>query len=624
MAKKEERILKDWQNYIEEYEQKLNAQPFDLSTANGRRDYAMMNAHLQSLRSKYAYLQQYYAEHGELPENITFEAIEGAVGAYRTEQGGEIKAITFTGGGNGGLTVSAPDFTGAYHWSGPESLIASGYEDTSYSPYKYGIEITGPAGAGYISMEVTGTLFSGMNSTYHFHYESIPSRWTVQLNINNSIPVYNQTSPLGMNAFTFNGGTVWSLAEMTVPTDEPWKYYETKVKPHIDPNNDIFPDGYEPPRDNSDEEPDTDEPMPGPDKNDRGDKLPHVDGDQYPANPSPFVQYGIFSYDDLENLSLQLWNKPVGWFEAIAAAQSVNPMDYFISLRWYPIGLAPVDAQIYPELFLGRGGKLTVNHKKLGKTVYTSDWGTVTVTPFYENFLDYDPYTKIYIFLPFCGQIELNSTVVMGKTLHLYLAIDFTDGSLVWQIYNDTDTQPILTKQAKIGCEIPITGIDASQMGANIANASLGTLNTVMGAGGQILDEAKNGAIAGSALGPEGTIGGAVIGGAMGLANNATNLISAFSKMGMASKEIVQMTGGTTGMAASLTDRAAYIIYQRPLSTNPDTYGHVTGWLCNKASAIKDMHGFTICKNVDTSNIAQATTKEKAQIKQILDSGFYA
>ena len=247
MAKKEERILKDWQNYIEDYDQKLRRQSFDLSTANGRRDYAMMNAHLQSLRSKYAYLQEYYAEHGELPENITFEAIEGGAGAYRTEQDGEIKPITFMGGGNGGLTVSAPDFSGAYHWEGPETLIASGYEDTSNPPYKYGIEITGPAGAGYISMEVNGTLFSGMDRTYHFHYENIPSTWTVQLNINNTIPVYDQTSPLGMNAFTFNGGVVWSLDEMTVPTDEPWKYYEEEVKPNVDPGDDIYPDGYEPP-----------------------------------------------------------------------------------------------------------------------------------------------------------------------------------------------------------------------------------------------------------------------------------------------------------------------------------------------------------------------------------------
>lgn len=635
MSNHTQRTLQDWQDYIEDYEQKLNAQQFDLSTADGRRDYAMMNAHLQSLRSKYAYLQQYYAEHGELPENITFEAIEGGAGAYRTEQDGEIKSITFMGGGNGGLTVSAPDFSGAYHWEGPETLIASSYEDTSNPPYKYGIEITGPAGAGYISMEVTGTLFSGMDRTYHFHYENIPSTWTVQLNINNTIPVYDQTSPLGMNAFTFNGGVVWSLDEMTVPTDEPWKYYEEEVKPNVDPGDDIYPDGYEPPRDNSDEDPDTDEPVPGPDKNDRGDKgLPKIDGEEYPPVTSPFVSYGIFKYDDLIVLSEQLWDKPDNFFEGLSAAQKVNPMDYFISLRWYPIILDSAEV-VESDLFLGRGGKLIVNHKRLKKTVFVSDFGKIKIKPHYENFLDYDPYTKIYIFLPFCGQIELNTCVVMNKDLSLKCAIDASDGSICWQLYNETDEQPIFTKQAKCGCDIPITSVDASQMGANIVNASLGLLNTVGKTGADIYagavsamekaaPTAAEGIVAGGA-GTAGVLGGAAIaGGAYGLAKNITNIISACSNLGMASKEIPQMTGGVAGLAASLVDRCPYIIYQRPLSTNPDTYGHTVGFIHNKTALISETHGFTICKNADVSGISQATTREKEEIKHILDNGFFA
>lgn len=635
MSNHTQRTLQDWQDYIEDYEQKLNAQQFDLSTADGRRDYAMMNAHLQSLRSKYAYLQQYYAEHGELPENITFEAIEGGAGAYRTEQDGEIKSITFVGGGNGGLTVSAPDFSGAYHWEGPETLIASSYEDTSNPPYKYGIEITGPAGAGYISMEVTGTLFSGMDRTYHFHYENIPSTWTVQLNINNTIPVYDQTSPLGMNAFTFNGGVVWSLDEMTVPTDEPWKYYEEEIKPNVDPSNDIYPDGYEPPRDNSDEDPDTDEPVPGPDKNDRGaNKLPKIDGKEYPAIASPFVSYGIFKYEDLVDLSEQLWDKPDNFFEGLSAAQKVNPMDYFISLRWYPIILSSPSVE-ESDLFLGRGGKLIVNHRRLNKTVFISDFGKIKIKPHYENFLDYDPYTKIYIFLPFCGQIELNTCVVMNKDLSLNCAIDVSDGSICWQLYNDTDEQPIFTKQAKCGCDIPITSADASQMGANIVNATLGLLNAVGKTGADIytgatsaMEKAAPTAAEGIVAGGTGTTGGltkaAIAGGAYGLAKNITNIISACSNLGMASKEIPQMTGSVAGLAASLVDRCPYIIYQRPLSTNPDTYGHTVGFIHNKTALISETHGFTICKNADVSGISQATTREKEEIKHILDNGFFA
>lgn len=429
----------------------------------------------------------------------------------------------------------------------------------------------------------------------------------------NAVPIFQNNVPTGHMEKT-----------NTYPTLEPqlmtWQKYGHNI------NEDEFdPDNPEPEGgDDPDENPENEDPETGPDKDDRGDQIPGIDGNNYPANPSPFVKYGLFSYSDLQDLSLQLWDKPVGFFEAISASQSVNPMDYFLSLRWYPIEFNLSDSQLHPEMFLGRGGKLLVNHKNFAKTVQVINWGTVQVKPFYKNFLDYQPYTKVYIFLPFCGQIELNSTVVMGKTLLLKSACDITDGSIVWQVYNETDKQPILTKQARLGCEIPITSLNASQMGANIVNASLGTLNTVMGTGGQILNQAKDGMLAGSALGPEGAIAGSVIGGTSALLSNTANLIASFSNLGMASKEIVQLTGGTSGMASSLSDRVPYIIYQRPLATNPSTYGHTTGFLCNKTATIDSMRGFTICKNVDTSSISQATSKEKGMIKKILDTGFYA
>lgn len=627
MAKKEERILKDWQNYIEEYEQKLNAQPFDLSTANGRRDYAMMNAHLQSLRSKYAYLQQYYAEHGELPENITFEAIEGAVGAYRTEQGGEIKAITFTGGGNGGLTVSAPDFTGAYHWSGPESLIASGYEDTSYSPYKYGIEITGPAGAGYISMEVTGTLFSGMNSTYHFHYESIPSRWTVQLNINNTIPVYNQTSPLGMNAFTFNGGTVWSLAEMTVPTDEPWKYYETKVKPHIDPNNDIFPDGYEPPGPGNDPDDDPEEEI-APDKDDWGEP-DEPWGDFAPSQD--FNNYAAFNATGIEQLKISLWDSPDSFWDALSilGSNSANYLDYLVSLRVYPYDItAPGD---FDTLYLGRGGQLFLPGGEGAFTHYGVPM-KITMFPFeikaekyYNNFLDFAPYTKAELYLPFSGVWEINPKYVYHTTLKIYLYLDITDGSGVWEVYNAEHSKRLLLKQCKIGIELPLSGNDAISQSSQIVNATLGLAQTITGGVPKIANSTLS-AIGTAANKKANTLDtvGAGVGVAAELATTGLDVFSAATNLANANREMPCYTGGTTGLAAAQQGLYPTLTLIRPVVENPDSFPHTVGNLVNQASKLEKLSGFTTCRNVDVSNVPQATDKEKAELKRILEGGFYA
>lgn len=493
---------------------------------------------------------------------------------------------------------------------------------------------TGPW-TGYFSWTAHDLVGNFIDSTYNWDYSSSNANFpNMSVQAEGGIPTLVAGSRCRVGAWgggVTTGGIIGGgYTEVSNPAseeeDNPWDYLNNEINPDIDDGNKAFPDGWEPPKheDDPDESPSTNSPKPGPDKENRGVKIEGIDSSYYPDNPTPFIEYGVFTYSDLQTLNTQLWNKDLGWFEEIAAAQSVNPMDYFISLRWYPMNLVTEDAQLYPDLYLGRGGRLTVNHKKMTKTIFTVDFGDLTVSPHYENFLDLDPYTKVYIFLPLCGQIQLNSEIVMGKTLNCQAAVDVTDGSIVYQVYNTTDSQPILEKQARIGCEIPISGIDAAQMGANIINASLGTMNTVLGAGNQVLNGARNGAMAGAGLGPEGMIGGALAGAATGVISNAANLIASFSNLGMASKEIVQLTGGTTGMAASLAERFPYIIIQRPLATNPSTYGHTTGWLCNKAATISSMSGFTICKNADTSGIPQATAKEKAEIKKILDSGFYA
>jgi hypothetical protein len=46
--------------------------------------------------------------------------------------------------------------------------------------------------------------------------------------------------------------------------------------------------------------------------------------------------------------------------------------------------------------------------------------------------------------------------------------------------------------------------------------------------------------------------------------------------------------------------------------------------LVNKAATLSSLNGFTTCRNIDVTNVGQATDKEKAQLKKILEGGFYA
>ncbi len=120
-----------------------------------------------------------------------------------------------------------------------------------------------------------------------------------------------------------------------------------------------------------------------------------------------------------------------------------------------------------------------------------------------------------------------------------------------------------------------------------------------------------------------GAINQEVSGAFSGPENVLTGLTDAYN-FARASKEIPQYSGGSSGAAACGINHTPYIIYRRPLCTNPENFAHAVGYLSNKTATISSLSGFTVCRNVDVGGISQATDKEKAQIKQILESGFYA
>lgn len=342
---------------------------------------------------------------------------------------------------------------------------------------------------------------------------------------------------------------------------------------------------------------------------------------------SNFVHYVILSQAAAEELATNLWAKSKGFWDKIVTSVGVNPFDYLISLRYYPLLLTGVELKP-KEIYLGKGGKINFANMIYDPApVQLFDFGRISVKRQYNNFLDYMPYTNISIFLPYAGTFELNPTIIMGRTIGLSLLIDVTDGSGVWVVYNFTDNQPVLIKQCKVGADIPITGIDASQMASNMVNATMQTVQHAIGTASDYIGSRGQAAVSAISGGAEG--GGQSIGGSLGhIAMQGPNAVltglSDAYNIAKSTKEIPQYTGGTSGLAAAAVNHLPYLIYKRPLSQNPSNYGHTVGRLVNQTHSISACSGYTVCRNVDVSGISNATSNERAQIKQIMESGFYA
>jgi hypothetical protein len=187
-----------------------------------------------------------------------------------------------------------------------------------------------------------------------------------------------------------------------------------------------------------------------------------------------------------------------------------------------------------------------------------------SIDKYYNNFLDFAPYTKAYVYLPFSGTWEVNPKYLYHTSLQILLKLDITDGSGVWQlIRSGADTAGsgyiILEKQCKIGVEIPLSGLNATTMSSNIVNATLGNYQRTGNAIGKIAGTIASGA-AGAALGgPVGAVVGMAAGAAMtGLENSVD--------MANANREHISVNGGMSGLAAANCNVIPSITLVRPIA----------------------------------------------------------
>lgn len=58
----------------------------------------------------------------------------------------------------------------------------------------------------------------------------------------------------------------------------------------------------------------------------------------------------------------------------------------------------------------------------------------VDITPRYNSFLDYEPYTKVQVFLPYLGYVDLDADVVMGRRVVAFYQVDYTTGTALIDI----------------------------------------------------------------------------------------------------------------------------------------------------------------------------------------------
>lgn len=216
-----------------------------------------------------------------------------------------------------------------------------------------------------------------------------------------------------------------------------------------------------------------------------------------------------------------------------------------------------------------------------------------------NTYLDYNPYTKYELLLPFApSPITLPDWVIEKNVKAIFL----------YDIYTTACQYIIICNNERICAVSGTFGIDRAIAAQNVAlrdsarlSAQLGTASSVIG----------------------GVISGAV-GNINGVASGAISGISAINQYINAGKQNYMYTIGANSDSSSVgLYHAAHLKITRTLSIEDESYNHTYGRPLCKTRQLSNVSGFTICGNADTSSINTATTAERNAIQQLLTSGVY-
>lgn len=346
-------------------------------------------------------------------------------------------------------------------------------------------------------------------------------------------------------------------------------------------------------------------------------------------NPSLAQVQALANYLWTDQTILQtLWNHVKQFLE--------NPMDAFIAFNLVPCAVPDGGTTEFKVMYIGTGLNMTAAASQF----VDIDCGDLSIDKYYDSALDYSPYTKISIFLPFIGSVQLDTDDVMGKTISVKYRIDIVSGGCVAKIFVDGSihyqysghcaiTIPFTSADftgyisAMIQTAKSVTSIAAGAAGNTQLAASLAgmpeqrtgkstTTETVSArnpATGRLRNVARTVTERESVSGTEASFGSLV-------ANNFNNTVGTV----MGSKSIVDRSGAFSGNTGYLGVRRPFVVIERPRMCNPAEYGKFNGRPSMISLTLGDCSGFTQVQQIQLTGIS-ATNPELDEIGSLLKGG---
>lgn len=282
---------------------------------------------------------------------------------------------------------------------------------------------------------------------------------------------------------------------------------------------------------------------------------------------------------ELRSLATYMWSNPLfdldAWKKLFA-----NPMDAILGLSIVPVAVPNGGLSAVTVGNISTGVSMT----KAAAQYVEVDCGTLNVNEFWGAYLDYDPYTKAEIYLPYIGTHPLAVDDIMNKSVSVVYHVDILSGACC--AFVKCGGSVLYSFVGQCSCSIPITGNDWTNVinGALSIAASIGTMVATGGASAPMA--------------------------AATIASTAVNSM----------KPNVEKSGSMGGTGGMLGVQVPYLILTRPRQALPAFQNHYTGYPSFITRNLSDLSGYTEIEEIHLENVP-ATEQELSEIVTLLKGG---
>ena len=300
--------------------------------------------------------------------------------------------------------------------------------------------------------------------------------------------------------------------------------------------------------------------------------------------------------EQLTKLSQELWSTN---FIDIISNSVLKPTDFIVSMNMIPIDVSSTPKYIKAGQWLLNGAIGGV----ISGQFFRVDCGSIEIKKKWGGALDY--LTKIALYLPFIGEVQLSPDDVMGSTISIIYTIDVMTGSCLASVKIVRDNLDAILYQYNGNCSAtyPIVSQDYSALMSGVLQLGIHSVADYTKTLPQLNKKGTN----------KGVIKNAKISRREDLVSGATSCLFDISPN-------VQRVGNMSSTVGFMGIKKPFIILSRPIQSLAENYNTYRGFVSNITMTLGECEGYTEVEEVHLEKIS-ATENEISEIEDLLKNG---